>query len=113
LASLALLAALSPIAGEHRVDDDVFEAVAVPLRLSQNTFFDEAEALRDGSAAEVSDRYSDLDAIEPPELERVRREGADGCRHRASALPILGQPVSDARRSVVPIDAAEPNCADD
>jgi hypothetical protein len=49
----------SPIGSEHRVDDDVFEAVAVPLCLSQNTFLDEAQTLNRGRSLFSADVFGE------------------------------------------------------
>src|SRR5207244_2983266 len=73
----------------------------------------DAEPERDRSASVVANGPPDLDAVQLPVPERVRGERAHGFRHRAPPLPVLGEPVPDARGTVVPVDVVEADDADD
>jgi hypothetical protein len=52
-----------PLVGEQAVDSIIVESPASPLGLSQDTFFLDAETLRNGSASHIFGGASDLDAI--------------------------------------------------
>jgi hypothetical protein len=102
-----------PVVHEHRIDGDVLERVTVSLCLSEYSFFDKAETLGNRSAASIAHRHADFDAVELPDNEGVPGQGLDGFCHDPAPLVILGEPVADAGRSVVLIDAEESDHADD
>jgi hypothetical protein len=55
----------------------------------------------------------DFDAVELPDIEGVPGQGLYGFCHDPASLLIPGEPVADAGRSVVLIDAVESDRADD
>ncbi len=83
------------------------------LCLSEDSFFDKAETPGNRSAALIADRHADFNPVELPDIEGVSGQGLDGFCHDPAPLLILGEPVADAGRSVVLIDAVESDAADD
>src|SRR5205085_3212818 len=104
---------VSPLGGEHRVRNQVFEVVVNPLGLSVRALLCEAEAFGYATAARVFDSAENLDAVELQTTEGVVNEHAARLRHDAAPLQVCGEPVADVCLAVRPVNVVVADASGD
>src|SRR5207253_3960283 len=82
-------------------------------RLTRDALERHPHPLDERAAAIVVDARADLDAVQAPRVERLVEHCAERPRHRPATLRVGSEPVADARRAVLHVDAVKADHADD
>src|SRR6185437_15947061 len=102
-----------PVVCQHAVNTEIEPAVMHPFGFSQNSFFNEFQALRNCAAAVVPCGATNLDPVQPEIVECFRKDCAACGSHDALALVGCVEPVPDCGILTAPINLVEANSTTD